>query len=31
MTLLLTALAAVQISMAAPQPVAEIDTGKLKG
>jgi len=31
MTLLLTALVAVQISMAAPEPVAEIDTGKLKG
>lgn len=31
MTLLLAALAAVQITMATPQTVAEVDTGKLKG
>jgi hypothetical protein len=31
MTLLLTAVAAVQITLAAPQPIAEVDSGKLKG
>ena len=31
MTVLIAALAAVQITMGAPQPVAEIDAGKLKG